>query len=166
MAIIGMLAAICVISTFIKIPFGAGAMVHLGSAFIFTAAGIFGGVYTGLAAAIGSALYDLLMGFSPYTLWSFCIKGVAGLIAGYIAVGVYPQHKPYSLYRHLLAMLLAAIWTLAGYILAWWQVIGSFTVALANTPASLLTSFVGLIVAVILTPLLRKALGGMLSKKY
>lgn len=166
MVTIGMLASLCVIATFIKIPFGAGAMVHLGSAFIFTAAGIFGGVYTGLAAAIGSALYDLLMGFSPYTLWSFFIKGVAGLIAGYIAVGMYPQYRAYSLSRHLLAIVLAAAWTLGGYLLAWWQVIGSFTVALANAPASLLTSLVGLVVALLLTPMLRKAMGGMLSKKH
>lgn len=161
----GMLAALCVIATFIKIPFGAGAMINLGSAFIFTAAGIFGGLYTGLAAAIGSALYDLLMGFSPYTLWTFFIKGIAGLLAGYLAVGLYPHNKPYNFGRHLLAIMLAAIWTLGGYLLAWWQVIGSFSVALANAPASLLTSFVGMIVALLLTPLLRKALAGMLNRK-
>lgn len=166
MVTVGMLAALCVIATFIKIPFGTGAMVHLGSAFIFTAAAIFGGVYTGLAAAIGSALYDLLMGFSPYTLWSFFIKGSAGLIAGYIAVGLYPQYRAYSMSRHLLAIILAACWTLGGYILAWWQVIGSFSVALTNVPASLLTSLVGLIVALLLTPLLRRALGGMMSQKH
>ena len=34
--IIGMLAAICVIATTIKIPYGHGAMVHLGTAAIFT----------------------------------------------------------------------------------------------------------------------------------
>ena len=165
MAIIGMLAALCVIATFIKIPFGTGAMINLGSGLIFTIAGIFGGVYAGLAAAIGSALYDLLMGFSPYTLWSFIIKGVSGLLAGYITIGMYPNTRQYKLSRHIIAILVAATWTLAGYILAWWQVIGSFTVALANIPASLLTSLVGLIIALTLTPMLRKAMIGLLNNK-
>ena len=162
---IGMLVGVCVIATFIKIPFGAGAMVNLGSAFIFTAAGIFGGVYTGLAAAMGSAIYDLLMGFSPYILWSFVIKGVAGLLAGYVTVGMHPQSTAYRLSRHLPAMILAAVWTLAGYVMAWWQVTGSFAVALSNIPASLLTSAAGISIALILTPMLQRAMGAMLGKK-
>ena len=75
-------ASLCAIATSIKIPFGVGAMVHLGTAFIFTIGIVFGGVYAGLAGAIGSAFYDLLMGFSPYTLWSFFIKGIAALVSG------------------------------------------------------------------------------------
>lgn len=165
MVTIGMLAGLCVVCTFIKIPFGAGAMVHLGSAFIFTAAGVFGGVYVGMAAALGTALYDLLMGFSPYTLWSFVIKGIAGLIVGYMAIGWYPNRTNYSFVKHLVGVILATLWTLAGYVLAWWLVIGSWSVALANIPASLLTSLVGLLAAVFLTPILRKAMSGMITHK-
>ena len=39
-------------------------MVHLGTAFLYTIAIIFGGVYAGLAGAIGSAFFDMMMGFS------------------------------------------------------------------------------------------------------
>jgi uncharacterized membrane protein len=88
---IGALASMCAIATAIKIPVGIGAMVHLGTAFMFTVAMTFGGLYAGLSAAIGSAFFDLLMGFSPYTPWSFAIKGTAGLIAGVIAYGLWPQ---------------------------------------------------------------------------
>ena len=82
---IGVLAGMCAIATSLKIPLGVGAMVHLGTAFMFTVAIVQGGVYAGLSAAIGSAFFDLLMGFSPYTPWSFFIKGIAGLLAGTIA---------------------------------------------------------------------------------
>ena len=85
---IGVLSGMCAIATSIKIPLGVGAMVHLGTAFMFTVAITFGGIYAGLSAAIGSAFFDLLMGFSPYTPWSFIIKGTAGLIAGVIAHGL------------------------------------------------------------------------------
>ena len=158
---IGILAAMCAIATSIKIPFGVGAMVHLGTAFLFTVAISFGGVYAGLSGAIGSAFFDLLMGFSPYTPWSFVIKGLAGLIAGYIAHGLWPREYDPSapwLFRSLIACILAAAWTLGGYIIAWWQVTGSLAVAFANSPGSLLTSAVGLIVALFLSPRLRKAI--------
>ena len=158
---IGMFAAMCAIATSIKIPFGVGAMVHLGTAFLYTIAIIFGGVYAGLAGAIGSAFFDMMMGFSPYTLWSFIIKGMAGLIAGVVAKGLWPDAVPGGkpvFVRALLGCLLAAAWTLGGYIIAWWQVTGSLAIAFGNMPSSLLTSGVGLVVALILAPKLRKML--------
>ncbi len=161
---IGVLSGMCAIATSIKIPLGVGAMVHLGTAFMLTVAITFGGIYAGLSAAIGSAFFDLLMGFSPYTPWSFIIKGTAGLIAGVIAHGLWPRaaDSPIAtgrwLFRAILGSVAAALWTLCGYIFAWWQVTGSFSVALANTPASLLTSAAGLIMALFLAPRLQKAL--------
>lgn len=159
----GVLAGMCAVATSIKIPFGVGAMIHLGSAFIFTVAIIFGGVYAGLAGAIGSALFDLVMGFSPYTVWSFVIKGIAGLIAGTIAKGLWPETGRWTvgnkwLGRAITGCVLAAAWTLAGYTVAWWQVTGSLATAFANMPSSLLTSGVGLIIALLLSPKLRKVL--------
>ena len=162
---IGVLAGMCAIATSLKIPLGVGAMVHLGTAFMFTVAIVQGGVYAGLSAAIGSAFFDLLMGFSPYTPWSFFIKGIAGLLAGTIAHGLWPQeHRQYSdanrrwLLRAVIGCLVAAAWTLGDYMVAWWQVTGSLTVAISNMPASLLTSGVGLPIALLLAPRLRKAL--------
>jgi uncharacterized membrane protein len=160
---VGVLAALCALATSIKIPFGVGAMVHLGTAVLFTTALTFGGVYAGLAGAIGSAFFDLLMGFSPYTLWSFVIKGIAGLIAGTVATGLWPsaeglKSSSYSFVRAALGCVLAAAWTLGGYIVAWSKVTGSLTVAFSNMPSSLMTSSAGLIVALVVAPKLRKAL--------
>lgn len=161
---IGVFAAMCALATTLRIPFGVGAMVHLGTAVIFTIGILYGGVYAGLAAAIGSAMFDLVMGFSPYTLWSFFIKGGAGFVAGTIANGVWPSpaigKAPSGWFvRALLGCVLGAAWTLGGYILAWWQVTGTLATALANMPSSLLTSGVGLVVAVILSSRLRGRVG-------
>lgn len=93
---IGVFAAMCALGTTLKVPFGVGAMIHLGSAVIYTIAILYGGVYAGLSGAIGSALFDLVMGFSPYTLWSFVIKGLAGFIAGAVATGIWPGRKQKS----------------------------------------------------------------------
>lgn len=162
--IIGILAAMCAAATTIKVPLGTGAMVHLGSAFLFTAGIAFGGVYAGLAGAIGSALFDLVMGASPYTLWSFVIKGMAGFIVGYLAHGVWPNSRvDTSIFpRAFLACLAAAAWTALGYFFAWWQVIGSMTVALANLPSSFLTSTMGLVVAMLISGKLRRIVKNVL----
>lgn len=162
MIYIGMLAAMCVIATSLKIPLPTGSMVHLGTAFIFTSAIVFGGVYAGLAAAVGSALFDLMMGFSPYTLWSFIIKGGAGFIAGIIAKGLWPDaqagnERP-GLWRAAAGCIVAAGWTLAGYMIAWRIVTGSLIVAVNNIPASLMTSGIGMVVALLLSPKVRHAL--------
>jgi len=141
-------------------------MVHLGSAFIFTIGIVFGGVYAGLTGAIGSAFFDIVMGSSPYTLWSFVIKGVAGLIVGVVAKGLWPEEKvgfsskmvDNKFFRAFLGCILAAAWTLGGYMLAWWQVTGSFATAVANAPSSLLTSSAGLIIALLVAPKLRNIL--------
>jgi len=106
------------------------------------------------------------MGSSPYTVWSFVIKGGAGLIAGSVAKGLWPEvtyHKNAAgnkmlMVRALFACVLASFWTLGGYILAWWYVTGSFTTAVANIPSSLLTSGAGLIAALLVGPKLRKIL--------
>lgn len=154
---VGMFSALCTVATFIKVPFGNGAMVHLGSAMIFTLSILFGGKYAGPAGAIGSAFFDLLAGVSPYTLWSFFIKGIAGLIAGSIAHAKGNEGK--NLWLDIIALLVAALWTLIGYIGAWTVVIGSYQAALANIPSSLMSSGMGMIVALPLTIVLREALG-------
>jgi len=161
---VGVFSALCVIATTVKIPLPTGGMVHLGSACIFTVALLFGGVYAGLAGAIGSAFFDLLMGFSPYTLWSFVIKGGAGLIAGWVAMGLWPNSLAGSisirllLFKAILGCVLAAVWTLGGYVLAWWQVSGSLSIAIGNMPSSLITSGVGIVVALFLAARLRTTL--------
>lgn len=162
---IGVLSAMCTIATTIKIPFGVGAMIHLGSAMIYTTGIVFGGVYAGLAGALGSALFDAIMGYSPYTLWSFIIKGIAGFIVGVTAKGLWPDRRPTVasilgnnlIFRSIVACLLGAAWTLAGYLIAWWQVTGSWAVAVSNAPGSVLTSGTGFVIALLLAPRLRKA---------
>lgn len=155
---IGLLSAMCVLATTIKVPFGTGAMVHLGTAMLYTIGIVFGGVYAGLAGAIGSAFFDLLMGFSPYTIWSFFIKGGAGLVVGVLAKGWWPESGPrggFGWVRMVAACLAAALWTLAGYFAAWWGVTGSQAVAITNIPSSLLTSGAGIVVAMLLAPRIR-----------
>lgn len=56
---VGVLSALCAIATTILIPLPTGGMVHLGSAALFTISALFGGIYGGLAGAIGSGSHFL-----------------------------------------------------------------------------------------------------------
>lgn len=89
--ITGLMAALCYVAfTFLKIPiptFG-GDMValHIGNAFCVLAALLLGGVYGGVAGALGMTIADLL---DPVYITSapktFFLKFCIGLIAGFIA---------------------------------------------------------------------------------
>lgn len=150
---IGLLSAICAIATTILIPLPTGGMVHLGSAALFTISALFGGIYGGLAGAIGSGLFDLVMGHSAYTLFSIIIKGLAGLFVGAIALGFRPvslAQVHISWPRLIIAFIIGAIGTAIGYFFAWAYVLNSFHAAFIRLPASFLTSGVGFIVAVFL----------------
>ena len=72
---IGFIAALCAVATTIRIEIPGGAMVHLGSAALFTTSILFGGLYGGLGAAIGSALFDLLVDIRN-TLYSLSLLKV------------------------------------------------------------------------------------------
>ena len=99
-------------------------MVHLGSAALFTTSILFGGLYGGLGAAIGSALFDLFGGHTQYIVFSFFIKGIAGLIVGGMTAGYLPPsiNKPTASFgRILVALIIGAIWTAFGYFIAWCQ---------------------------------------------
>ena len=155
---IGLLSALCFVFTTLKVPSPTGAMVHLGTAALFSMASVFGGFYAGLAGAIGSGIFDLITGDFQYTAFSIVIKGLAGVIVGILTVGWRPPlpARSISTPRILLAMLVGAIWTAAGYFVAWWVVLENYFAAVTRLPASFLTSGIGILVALLLIPILRR----------
>ena len=148
-------AALVVILTFIRIPLGEGAMVHLGSVAIVACALLFGAPVAGLGAAVGSTVFDLISGMSPYTVWSFFIKGAMGLTIGYIAF--IRNHGGKSVALNIFASVCGGLVSLAGYIIAWAVVLGSIQAAIANIPFSLLTSAIGIIVGVPLAKIVSRS---------
>lgn len=93
--ITGLMAALCYVAfTFLKIPIpvpgGDTVALHIGNAFCVLAALLLGGVYGGVAGALGMTIADLLdpayITSAPKTfLLKFCIGLIAGLVAHKIA---------------------------------------------------------------------------------
>ena len=78
---LGLFAALIFVATYllkIILPIG---YIHLGDGMILAGATLLGPTVW-ISAAIGSALADIMLGFSAYALPTFLIKGLVGFLAG------------------------------------------------------------------------------------
>lgn len=82
----GLMAALCFVgySVFPAIS-ASGTKVHIGNAFVILGALLLGGLYGGLAGAIGLSLADILGGYAASAPRTFICKLVMGIIVGLIA---------------------------------------------------------------------------------
>jgi uncharacterized membrane protein len=82
----GLMAALCFVgySVFPAIN-ASGTKVHIGNAFVILGALLLGGLYGGLAGAIGLSLADILGGYAASAPRTFICKLVMGVIVGVIA---------------------------------------------------------------------------------
>lgn len=149
LAMAGMLAALVVVATcFLKLPVPMySGYVHLGDGFILLGAVMLG--YGAVpAAAVGSLLSDLLLGFAPYALPTFVVKGCVALVA----VAATRAKNPWL--RGLL-FLLAECAMVAGYFLAEWLILGyGFPGAWANVPGNAVQGISGVVLAVVFYPVI------------
>lgn len=75
-------AALCLVSTMlISIPLPANGYFNAGDVFVLLAGWCLGPIYGTIAAAIGSALADVLLGFAIYAPATFLIKGLDAFAA-------------------------------------------------------------------------------------
>jgi len=98
LAYAGLMTALTTISTAalaIPTPF-TGGYIHLGDAMVLSCGVVLGKKYGALAAGIGSALADLLLGYTQWVLPTLVIKGLMAFIIGYLF------ETPNNKKRHLL----------------------------------------------------------------
>ena len=149
----------------VPIPFANG-YVHLGDAFIFIAVLVLGIKYGALAAAIGSALGDILGGFPVWAPWTFGIKGMMAIIMALCMTGLLKDKKHVTFAgipaSELLGMALAGFFMVAGYYVAEGVIYGSWITPLAGIPWNIGQFVVGMIVAVPMASLLYRTP----AKKY
>lgn len=85
-AIGGLMAALCFVGyMFFPAISASGTKVHIGNAFVVLGALFIGGVYGGLAGAIGLSLADVLSGYAASAPRTFITKLIIGLIVGLVA---------------------------------------------------------------------------------
>jgi uncharacterized membrane protein len=148
-------AALTFCATFIiKIPTVTGGYVNLGDSFVLTSAWVLGSVWGTLAAALGSALADLLGGYPIYILPTFIIKGLMALAA-------YGLFKMISIKATVISRVIGAVAAeiimVGGYYLVEAAFLGyGFVGALASVPANAVQAVFGIVSGVIITEILLK----------
>lgn len=144
-----MFAALTFISTYIiKIPTpGTGGYIHPGDAFVILSGVLLGPLYGTAAAAIGSALADILGGYFFYAPVTFIIKGIIALVAALIFRGSVFKNRT-DRTRVILGGLFAALFVPLGYFA--FEIFVYGTGAVASIPANLIQGLSGLVISNIL----------------
>lgn len=134
-----MVAMVFLATTFIKVPMPTG-VYHAGDAFVLIVGMLLGPFLGALAAAMGSSLSDISLGYMIYVPATFIIKGVMALLCARA-----PKNKPLIA---LLFFFIAEVLMVVGYFAYDWLVVtGNYRAALANVPWNIAQGAVGIALA-------------------
>ena len=145
-----LMALTTVMTMVVHIPtFGTNGYLNLGDMVVFLAALILGKKGGFIVGGLGSALADLLLGYSIYAPITLIVKGLEGYIAGSLLETKWGKKSP------LIATIIGGIWMAGGYYFAETFMYGA-KASLASVPGNLLQGLVGAVTAVILFSALKK----------
>lgn len=144
-------AIVFVVTRIIVFPVGTGgAYIHFGDAAIYFTAFLMGGPIAAIAAAIGSALCDISLGYVIYAPATFIIKALMGLTAGLLM-------KANKFWVYVLACAIGGAIMTLGYAL-YETILPSFglAVAIANAPFNLIQWGASIVIAAVLYPVAQR----------
>ncbi|MCR4780422.1 MAG: ECF transporter S component [Ruminiclostridium sp.] len=154
-------ALICAATLLIRIPTITKGYVNPGDGFVILAGWICGGPWGFTAAALGSALADIIAGYTVFAPATFIIKGCMALIA-VAGVRVFANHTNVG---RIAGAITAELFMAAGYcVFETIFITGSFEAALIGVPENLIQGFVGVLCSVTVMTALEKTRG--LNRKY
>ena len=151
-AVSGMLAALVALATMLfrlPVPITQG-YVHLGDTFILFSAMLVGPIAAPIGG-IGSALADLLTGYSMFILPTLVIKALVGWVASW-RLNLYDQH---ALLRCVLTFTLAELVMVIGY-LVYESFAYGFAAAISAAPMNLIQAIASVTLACALLPIARR----------
>ncbi len=136
---------VCVSTMVIQIPIPLGYM-HLGNACILLMAAMLGPSAGMMAGGIGSALADLLTGYTQWVLPTLLIKGLMGLAIGLLANGSRERSFHMRSPRMLLASVAGIAIMVFGYFIAGSILNGSVYTGLLQVPGLTLEGVLGIVI--------------------
>lgn len=145
-----MAAMTCVSTMIIQIPSPMQGYIHLGDGLVLLSGIIFGPLYGGAAAGIGSMFADILTSYSHYALGTLIIKTLAAMAGGFIFHKF--SHKQRT--AIVLAGIVSGTIVTSGYFFYASLILGNGLSAAASVSGNLLQNVLGLIVAFLLMPVL------------
>ena len=144
-----MMALILVGTILIRIPIPmTQGYVHIGDAMIYLGVLLFGRRNGTIAAGLGSAMGDVLGGFAVWAPWTFVIKALMAYISGVL---IEKTKTP-----KVLAMTAGGAVMVLGYFVAEGIMYGNWPAAALGIPWNIGQFVAGIVLALILSPLLKK----------
>ena len=138
-----MIAFVCVATMVIQIPVPmTEGYVNIGDSIIFVTSIVFGPIPGMVAGGIGSALADILTGYSHWAIFTLIIKGLEGYIVGFIV------RKNTNLIKSIIATLLGVIVMVCGYLLSGGFLQGSLIVSLGSVPSNIVQGIISMIIGI------------------
>ena len=156
-AISGLLIAMVFIATMfinIRLPISInGGLIHFGNVILFTVSIVFGRKKGAIAGAFGMGLFDILSGWVAWAPFTFIIRGIMGFLIGSIAN--YKGKDGNSFLFNFLAIIVSAIWMIAGYYLTEVILYGNWITPATSIPGNIAQLVIGLL-ALILVPTIKR----------
>ncbi|MEE1503642.1 MAG: ECF transporter S component [Acutalibacteraceae bacterium] len=150
-----MLASLtCVATMIIKIPTPLHGYANLGDCIVLLSAFLLPVSYGFCAAAIGSALADVLSGYAMYAPATFIIKGLM-VFAAYFIYKQFAKKDKNKLLGKIISGFVAEVIMVAGYFIFEGFLYG-FGASLVNIPANAVQGIVGLIMGILLINVFEK----------
>ena len=145
-----MLAAFTAVATMaIKMPSPMGGYINLGDALVLFSGWFISPLYSFLAAGIGSALADILLGYAAYAPATFVIKGLMAVTA-HIFFRLL-EKKFMSLSSLFISGALAELVMIFGYYLFEAVFFYGFMASAANIPANIMQAIFSLLMGALIT---------------
>jgi len=122
------------------IPIAAtGGYFNFGETAIYITAFLFGSMTAGFAGGVGSAIADLYLGFGSFAPITFVVKGIEGLMVGYLG-----KEKGYA--TRVFALMIGGVVLMSGYFIAETYLFG-MPAALEELPFNFAQFLVGAILS-------------------
>lgn len=149
--------AMCCASTFIHIPSPASqGYLNMGDCFVILSGWMLGPFYGFLAGGIGSALSDVLLGYTSYAPATLIIKGLMALAAYFIHKLLSGKQKSKNILPEVTSAFIAEIIMIGGYYLYDSILTANFIVPLAGIAGNSVQGLFGLVASVAIFRILSK----------
>ena len=146
MIITALFSALTLIATLvITIPSSTG-YIHMGDALVLLSAYFLGPINGAVAAGLGSALADIISGYTIFAVPTLIIKAIVAFVAGYL----YSKAKTQSFWKLLVFGVIGEIFMVIGYFIVEIILSGSVATAAVGIYGSMVQSIFGIIVSTIL----------------
>lgn len=157
LVITAILAALVFVATMfinLKLPFGQGGLIHLGTSMLFISAILFGPKKGALAGAIGMGLFDIVGGWLIWAPTTIISRALQGFIVGKIAWS--KGHKGDNIGFNILGTVVSMPVMIAVYYIGQAIMFNSWVAPLASIPGDVIQNIVGLIIAIPVCVVLKK----------